>query len=217
MSDRTLSVFPVPEMMPENASNAEALAGTVAVVIDVFRATTTITHALVAGAAQAIPCLEIQDAFEMREKLRQQSPDEHILLGGERGGVLIDGFDLGNSPEDYTAEQVGGKTLIFSTTNGTRAMFRLCDADAIYLACFNNATALAKCLLEFPKITILCAGTNRQYTEEDMLLAGFLVERLTRWSENRYVLNTYAVAAKEQWDTNFPLAKRIGEEPIHDA
>jgi len=215
MPDRILSVFPVPEMMPENASTAESLGGTVAVVIDVFRATTTITHALVAGATQAIPCLEIQDAFDMREKLRQQSIDEHILLGGERGGVLIDGFDLGNSPEDYTPERVGGKTLIFSTTNGTRAMFRLCDADAIYLACFNNASAVAKCLLEFPKITILCAGTNRQYTEEDMLLAGFLVERLTRWSENRYALNTYAVAAREQWDTNFPLAKRIGEEPIH--
>ena len=215
MSDRILSVFPVPEMMPENASSSEAMAGTVAVVIDVLRATTTITHALAAGARCVIPCLETQDALDMREKLRQQSPDEHILLGGERGGVLIDGFDLGNSPEDYTPERVSGKTLVFSSTNGTRAMFRLLDVDAIYLACFNNASAVAKCLLEFPKITILCAGTNRQYTEEDMLLAGLLVERLMRWSENRYEINTYAVAAKEQWDTNFPLTKRIGEEPIH--
>ena len=215
MSDQTLSVFPVPEMMPEEASTTESLAGTVAVVIDVLRATTTITHALAAGATQVIPCLETRDALEMREKLRQQSPDTPVLLGGERGGVLIEGFDLGNSPEDYTLERVGGKTLVFSTTNGTRAMFRLLDAETVYLACFNNATAVAKCLLEFPKITILCAGTDRQYTEEDMLLAGLLVERLTRWSKNRYKLNTYAVAAKEQWDSSFSLAKRIGEEPIH--
>ena len=202
-------------MMPQETSNAEALAGSIAVVIDVLRATTTITHALAAGALRVIPCLETQDALDMRTKLQQQSPETPVLLGGERGGVLIEGFDLGNSPEDYTPEHIGGKTLVFSTTNGTRAMFRLLDADAIFLACFNNATAVAKCLLNFSKITILCAGTDRQYTEEDMLLAGFLVERLTRWSQQRYALNTYAVAARECWDTSFPLAKRIGEETIH--
>lgn len=215
MTDRILSVFPVPEMMPEEESTAEALAGTVAVIIDVLRATSVIAHALAAGATRAIPCLETRDAFATREKLRQQSPDEQVVLGGERGGVLIEGFDLGNSPEDYTSERVGGKTLIFSTTNGTRAIFRMLDADGIYLACFNNASAVAKCLLNFPKITILCAGTDGQYTEEDMLMAGFLVERLMRWSQHCYSLNTYAVAAKERWDTSFSAAKRIGEEPIH--
>lgn len=215
MSDKTLTVFPVPEMMPAEASTAETLAGTVAVVIDVLRATTTITHALAAGASRVIPTLETRDALEMRETLRRQSSELPVLLGGERGGVLIEGFDLGNSPEDYTPERLGGKTLIFSTTNGTRAMFRLLDAETIYLACFNNVNAVAKRLLEFPKITILCAGTDRLYTEEDMLLAGLLVERLTRWSQRAYALNTYAVAAKERWDTSFALAKRIGEEPIH--
>ena len=151
----------------------------------------------------------------MRETLQKQSPGHPVLLGGERGGVLIDGFDIGNSPEDYTQERVGGKTLIFSTTNGTRAIFRLLDADTTYLASFNNADAVVKCLLEFSKITILCAGTDRKYTEEDMLLAGMLTERLTRLSAGRYALNTYAVAARERWDTSFPVAKRIGNDPIH--
>jgi 2-phosphosulfolactate phosphatase len=215
MQDRILSVFPVPEMMPPEASSAENLRGTVAVVIDVLRAPTTITHALVAGETRLIPCLEPEDAFAMREKLQEQSPDVSVLLGGERGGVMIDGFDLGNSPEDYPQERVGGKTLIFSTTNGTRAMFRLLDADVIYLACFNNADAVAKCLLEFPKITILCAGTDRNFTEEDMLLARMLTERLVRLSGNRYALNTYVVAARERWDTSFPVGKQIGAEPIH--
>ena len=215
MPNRILNVFPVPEMMPQEASTPENLRGTVAVVIDVLRATTTITHALASGATRVIPCLKTEEAFAMRETLREQSPDQPVLLGGERGGVLIDGFDLGNSPEDYTRERVGGKTLIFSTTNGTRAMFRLLEADAIYLACFNNADAVAKCLLNFLKITILCAGTDHQYTEEDMLLAGMLTERLMRLSGQQYVLNTYAVAAKERWDSSFPVAKRIGNEPIH--
>ena len=162
-----------------------------------------------------IPCLEVEEAINTRDTLRTQQPNWPVLLGGERGGVLIEGFDLGNSPEDYTQERVGGKTLIFSTTNGTRAMFSLLEADAIYLACFNNADTVAKCLLRFPKITILCAGSDRQYTEEDMLLAGMLTERLTRLSGGSYNLNTYAVAAKERWDTSFPVAKRIGREPIH--
>jgi len=215
MSDQILSVFPVPEMMPPEASSRETLRGTAAVVIDVLRATTTITHALAAGATQVIPCLETEDAINTRDALRTQQPDLPVLLGGERGGVLVEGFDLGNSPEDYTQERVGGKTLIFSTTNGTRAMFRMVEADVIYLACFNNADAVAKCLVKFSKITILCAGTDRQYTEEDMLLAGMLTERLTRLSGGGYALNTYAVAAKERWDTSFPTAKRIGSEPIH--
>ncbi len=215
MPEQFLNVFPVPEMMPTEASSPESLRGTVAVVIDVLRATTTITHALAAGATRVIPCLATEDALNQRENLRAQSPEQPVLLGGERGGVLIEGFDLGNSPEDYTPERVGGKTLIFSTTNGTRAMFRVQEADTTCLACFNNASAVAKHLLEFPKITILCAGTDRQYTEEDMLLAGMLTERLVRLSGGRYSLNTYAVVAREQWDTSFPLAKRIGDEPIH--
>ena len=215
MPDRILSVFPLPEMMPAEASNPENLSGYVAVVIDVLRATTTITHALTAGATRVFPCLEPQDAFNLRETLRTQSPDQPVLLGGERNGVPIEGFDLGNSPEDYTPERVAGKTLIFSTTNGTRAMFSLRDADVIFLACFNNADAVVKYLLEFSKIIILCAGTDCHYTEEDTLLAGMLTERLTRLSGEGYSLNTYAVAAKERWDTSFPIAKRIGDEPIH--
>ena len=201
--------------MPQEASNPENLRGTVAVVIDVLRATTTITHALTSGATRVIPCLETEEAFALRKTLCDQLPDQAVLLGGERNGVLIDGFDLGNSPEDYTPERVGGKTLIISTTNGTRAMFRLLNANTIYLACFNNADSLVKCLINFPKITILCAGTDHQYSEEDMLLAGMLTERLTRLSCGQYAINTYAVAAKEQWDTSFPVAKRIGDEPIH--
>jgi len=215
MQDRILSVFPTPDMMPQTMSSADNISGTVAVVIDVLRATTTIVHALAAGALRVIPCRETEEAFVLRENLREVSPDQPVLLGGERGGVLIDEFDLGNSPEDYTHERVIGKTLIFTTTNGTRALFRLLDADAIYFSCFNNVSAVVKCLLKFSKIIILCAGTDRLYTGEDMLLAGMLTERLTRLSEKPYLLNTYAVAAKEQWDTSFPVAKRIGQERIH--
>ena len=83
-------------------------AGTV-VVIDVLRAATTIVYALEAGAEQILPCLEIADALALAERF---SPDE-VVLGGEREGSLIEGFDLGNSPDEYTSERVGGKTVIF--------------------------------------------------------------------------------------------------------
>ncbi|MDR1384431.1 MAG: 2-phosphosulfolactate phosphatase [Planctomycetaceae bacterium] len=211
MRDGILNVFALPERVPENAPTV----GSAAVVIDVLRATTTITRALASGAKRVIPCLHPEDAFQLREALQQQSPDSSILLGGERCGILIEGFDLGNSPGIYTPETVAGKTLLFSTTNGTRAIFRALDADIIYLVCFNNVSAAVRELLNYSRIEILCAGTEQKYTEEDMLLAGLLTERLTRLSGGRYALNTQAVAAKELWDTSFPLAKRIGKEPIH--
>ena len=201
--------------MPQAMSSADCLYGSVALVIDVLRATTTITQALASGAAQVIPCRETEEAFDLRKKLLEQSPDQPVLLGGERGGVMIDGFDLGNSPDDYSSERVRGKTILFTTTNGTRALFRLLEADTVYLASFNNVSAVVKHLANFSKIIILCAGTDGLYTEEDMLLAGMLTERLTQLSERPYSFNTYAVAAKEQWDRSFPTAKRIGKKPIH--
>src|SRR5690242_16614412 len=96
----------------------EQLADGVTVVIDVLRATTTITAALAVGASEVIPCLEVEDARRAVANLPTGQP----VLGGERGGVRNDGFDLANSPCEYTAQSIGGKTLVFTTTNGTRAM-----------------------------------------------------------------------------------------------
>src|SRR5262245_57387196 len=110
---RPLNVHLLPEL-----TTPEALTGGVVVVIDVLRATTTITTALAAGARRVIPCLDVADA----RAAAANSPEGECVLGGERQGLRIEGFDLGNSPNEYTPASVGGKTLVFSTTNGTKAM-----------------------------------------------------------------------------------------------
>src|SRR3954451_16770266 len=108
-----LSVHLLPELV-----NSQQVAGSVCVVIDVLRATTTIAHALVAGARQIVPCLEVDDA---RMESSRYEPGT-VVLGGGRGGLPIAGFDLGNSPGDCQPANVGGRTLVFTTTNGTKAM-----------------------------------------------------------------------------------------------
>lgn len=115
---RRIDVFPIPDLIPVGYRP------TAAVFIDVLRATSTIVTALSAGAEQVIPVMEPGQALKMKELLEKSDPAKrgNILLGGERNAVLIAGFDLGNSPASYTPERVGGKTILFSTTNGTRAI-----------------------------------------------------------------------------------------------
>src|SRR5262245_17681938 len=98
-------------LLPDLAEPA-ALAAKTVVVIDVLRATTTIVHALAAGAREVVPCLEVEEARQVAARLGKVA-----VLRGERGGVAIAGFDVGNSPAEYTRERVGGKTVVFTTTN----------------------------------------------------------------------------------------------------
>src|ERR1051326_320070 len=101
------------------------LAGGVAVVVDVLRASTTIVHALAAGCVAVRPCAEVADARALAEQL----PAGKLLLGGERGGSPLPGFDLGNSPREYTPARCGGTILVLTTTNGTAALLRAAEAD----------------------------------------------------------------------------------------
>jgi 2-phosphosulfolactate phosphatase len=154
-------------------TSPKELADRTVVVIDVLRATTTITRALSVGAKEVIPCLEIDEALRIAATMSEQ-----VVLGGERGGRRIEGFDLGNSPDEYTADSVGNKTLVFTTTNGTRAM-RLChNAKRVLLASFNNLSAVAAELRVESSIALLCAGTDGHVTREDILLAGAIMRVL---------------------------------------
>jgi len=157
------------------------LRGTVCVVFDVLRATSTFVTALHHGAKAVIPVAEISEALALRRK----QPD--ILLGGERDGVKIRAaqtsgidFDLGNSPREYTPEKVRGRTIVSTTTNGTRA-FRACaGAKLILAASFLNLTATAKFLRQLQPVELLlvCAGTRENKADEDVLAAGALCELL---------------------------------------
>ena len=113
-----IDVFPLPDLVPAGYRPAAVL------FIDVLRATTTMTAALAAGAEQVIPVMEPAQAISMKRLLEESDPQKKgkIVLGGERKGVRIEGFDLGNSPSSYASETVRRKTLLFSTTNGTRAI-----------------------------------------------------------------------------------------------
>ena len=195
--------------LPKYASPQEIAAGT-AVVIDVLRATTTIVYALEAGAKEVIPCREIEEAFALAEKY----PRGDILLGGERMGKPIADFDFGNSPEEYLSFAVEDKTIIFTTTNGTQAMSHARGAKQIFLAAFANVSAVVQKLLGREEVHILCAGTDGEFSEDDILLAGLIVERLQKLGGMIYELNAQAITAREFWMNRFAVPHAIGAEPI---
>jgi 2-phosphosulfolactate phosphatase len=141
----------------------------VAVVIDVLRASTMIVHALVAGCPAVIPCAEVDEARSLASGL----PPGSALLAGERHGLPIPGFDLGNSPGDCSPERCRGKTMVITTTNGTRAILASLDAETVLVGSFVNFAATAQRLLHEAKpIHLVCAGTEGQISYEDTLLAG---------------------------------------------
>ncbi len=157
------------------------VAGGPAVVIDVLRATTSVTTALAAGAAGVIPAASVSEAREVAAAL------DGALLCGERRGLPPEGFDIGNSPGSYTPARVSGRTLVFSTTNGTRAMRSASASSPLRLACFRNAGAVARRLADDfeggaagPGAVIVCAGRAGRVSMDDAWCAGHLVGRVTR-------------------------------------
>lgn len=181
----------------------EALAGRTAVVIDVLRATTTIVTALASGAAEVIPCLEVEDARRRAAEL----PGE-CILGGERGGLRIEGFALGNSPAEYRPDVVGGKRVVFTTTNGTRAMLHCRQAQRVLVAAWVNFSSLCQLLAQERHVDVVCAGTDGQVTREDTLLAGAIVDDLMKSGgevrghvgrKPEIVLNDQAEIACDAW------------------
>jgi 2-phosphosulfolactate phosphatase len=201
----TLNIYALPKLV-----EPKELVGGTAVIIDVLRSTTTIVHALAAGAREVIPCAEVEEARQMAS---QWAADE-VVLGGERGGLAVPGFDLGNSPDDYTADRLGGKTLIITTTNGTRAMAHARTAAQILLGAFVNVSALCEKLQGDRAIHILCSGTDGQYSADDILLAGMLVDRLQRRDAQGYMLNAQAITAQEMWLHTFALPLVLGAETL---
>ncbi len=170
----------------------EELRGWSVVVIDVLRATSTICHALNSGARQVFPCSDIEGA---RAKAAGLS-GEAVLLGGERGGVLIDGFDLGNSPLDYSPQNVRDKTIVFTTTNGTLAIARAEHAAEVLIGSLNNAGAVARHLAQAQQAAILCAGTQGRITAEDVLAAGAIIDQLSPADEPDRQMNDEARLAR---------------------
>ncbi|HKL87566.1 MAG TPA: 2-phosphosulfolactate phosphatase, partial [Salinibacter sp.] len=145
------------------------------VVIDVLRACSTITTALHNGARAVMPVQDMAEAGKIASNL---DPDVY-RLGGERDGEKIDGYHLGNSPPDYTEDEVENRDVILNTTNGTQALSRAKSAKHLVAACFLNAGRVVDFVRAVDdEVTIVCAGQQNRLALEDTLCAGLLLDRL---------------------------------------
>lgn len=153
---------------------AGVTAGGVAVVIDVLRASTTMIMALAHGANGVVPVADVDEA-----RRRAAGLGAVALLGGERGGLRIAGFDLGNSPREYTADRVTGRTVVITTTNGTAALHASRAAREIMVGAIVNRTAVAAAVRrlagERGVVHLVCAGTDGEVSAEDVLAAGAIL------------------------------------------
>lgn len=141
----------------------------------------------------------------------QEYQRNEVVLGGERGGKRIEGFDLGNSPAEYTADQVFGRTVLFTTTNGTKALAHARLASRVLIGAAVNRHELVEALVSAANIHILCAGTGGQVTREDILAAGAIVEQLfARTSRELWQTNEWADSALREWQELVTLARSSG-------
>ncbi|QDU54416.1 2-phosphosulfolactate phosphatase [Aeoliella mucimassa] len=194
-----LSVHYLPQFVAEHE-----LADAVVVVIDQLRASSTVCHALAAGAVEVRPLVEV-DAV-LREVDGQER--SQVLLGGERGGKRIEGFDLGNSPAEYTADVVFGKRIYFTTTNGTRAINHARLASRVLMAAACNLSAVVDELADENVVHLLCAGTGGHVSRDDLLVAGALAHEFSARGDWR--LNEGAQATRGEWQELLNAAAAFG-------
>ena len=167
LTNMNISVCLNAAVMDEHAD----LSQTCAVIIDVLRATTVMTIAGSNGARSIATCSDIESAKKLAGSMTPRP-----LLCGERQCKKIAGFDLGNSPREYTRERVDGKRLILTTTNGTRAIEAARTARRMIVASFANLFAVVETLQNESGLSLVCAGTNGEVTYEDVLLAGAIAD-----------------------------------------
>jgi len=161
----------------------------VVVVIDIFRATSSICYGIENGAEAIIPVSEIEECVAYQEK----HPD--YLLAAERDGKVVSGFDFGNSPFSYTKEKVAGKTVVLTTTNGTHALHLSRSAKKIIIGSFLNLTAVCDWLkTQQENILLVCAGWKNNFNLEDTLFAGAVVEQL---KDSNFRVDDAAIAAND--------------------
>jgi len=165
---KNLEVCLTPALLP--LFNIE---GSIVVVIDIFRATSSICYGIENGAEAIIPVAKVEECAAYREM------GLDYLLAAERDGKVVDGFDFGNSPFSYTKEKVDGKTIVLTTTNGTHALHLSISAKRIVIGSFLNLTALCNWLkTQHDDILLVCAGWKNNFNLEDTLFAGAVAHQL---------------------------------------
>ena len=162
-----------------------------AVVIDVLRATSVIAQAIASGARAIYPTGSMDDALRLAQNLDRQD----LLTCGERRGMRIEGFDLGNSPLEFTPDAVAEHTLVMATTNGTPALVAASTATRTLAAAFLNLGAVAESIAGEDAVAIVCAGRERHFSLDDAVCAGMLAERLIGGRPKSARLDDGAVAS----------------------
>lgn len=179
---RKLEVCLTPALLP-----LYTIENSIVVVIDIFRATSSICYGIENGAEEIIPVATVEECLKYR--------DSDFLLAAEREGMVVEGFDFGNSPFSYSAEKVRGKKIVLTTTNGTMALHRSRSADKILIGSFLNKTALCDYLhKQQQSVLLLCAGWKGMVNLEDTVFAGAVVNRLREDIEN---VDDAGIAAEE--------------------
>ncbi|MBV4419762.1 2-phosphosulfolactate phosphatase family protein [Clostridium tyrobutyricum] len=167
------------------------------VVIDMLRATSVIITAINNGCKEVIPVLNIDEAVDIVSSNRNK-----YILGGERNAVKIKGFDFSNSPLEYKSNVVKDKTLVMTTTNGTKAIKNSSAAKNILIGAMINAKAVASKLVDLNNdIVIVNAGTNGQFSIDDFICAGYIIENIMRITDS-IITSDIATTAKYIYDNN---------------
>jgi len=172
----------------------DRLRGYTVIVVDVLRSATTISTALMNGAREVIPAVSPSAAIDLVSELQR----DDVILCGERSGTLVEGFDLGNSPGEFTKNKVEGKTLVFGSNNGSPAVVSATVARSVYLCGFVNIDKvillISKISDPFP-IAILCAGKRDSFALEDAVCGGLVFNSLRTLFKNKVSYNDAAKAA----------------------
>lgn len=160
----------------------------IVVIIDVLRATSAICTAFENGAEKIIPVATLEDAWKHKMN--------GMLAGAERNGIPVDGFDFGNSPFHYMGENIKGKTIALTTTNGTQAIEAAKDAYKVVIGSFLNISALCEFLLKDNRnILLLCSGWKNKFNLEDAVFAGAVTDKISSRSD-KYDLGDACLALK---------------------
>jgi 2-phosphosulfolactate phosphatase len=174
----------------------EGHANSIVVIIDILRASSAICTAFANGAASILP---VADADRAQEYKRQG-----YLVAAERDGFILDFADFGNSPFNFTRERVEGKTIVYSTTNGTAIIHKASSAHAIAVGSFLNMSALAKWLIGQDRdILLFCAGWKNRFNIEDTVCAGAFASILMA-SGNFTTICDSTLAAIDLWSIASP-------------
>jgi 2-phosphosulfolactate phosphatase len=188
------------------------LKGKTAVVIDVLRCTTSVCAALMAGARGVIPVTGPGEAGEMWARIGSDMG----VLAGEQNGIRIENFQLGNSPAEFTPESVGGKFVVMTTTNGTTAFVRAHKADLVLSCGLVNVSRVAgRVAGENRNMVIVCAGQDGQFSIEDTICGGRLIDLLISEHQREVTLNDAASLAVLLYHNSRSAMKKVVAEGEH--